>query len=164
VTYEAWERSVPAQVRNDSLGTLRAYRLSLYAAHLGMSDAAELVRDRRTSVVARQLVDALCSIGANLTEGHGRGTGPDRGRLLEYALGSARESRHWYCVVIPVLGRARVESRLELLTEIVRLAVGLLRRTRRRSIRQESAREDAAGTGGSRNRRGSSAASGQELT
>ncbi len=38
------------------------------------------------------------SIRANIAEGYSRGTGKDRARFYEYALGSARESRDWYFI------------------------------------------------------------------
>jgi four helix bundle protein len=43
-----------------------------------------------------QLYEAVGSVSANLAEGYSRGTGKDRARFYEYALGSARESRDWY--------------------------------------------------------------------
>jgi four helix bundle protein len=41
---------------------------------------------------ARQLRDAVASVGANIREGFGRGTGRDRDRPLEIARGEAEEA------------------------------------------------------------------------
>ena len=94
--YEEWEEAVPEEIKADSLWKMAAYRMALFAADLGWSDAGRLLKDRRTLGVSDQLYRALGSISANLAEGYSRGTGKDRARFYEYALGSARESRDWY--------------------------------------------------------------------
>lgn len=45
--------------------------------------------------VGRQLVRAADSIGANIAEGYGRGTGPDNRRFIRTARGSLNETQHW---------------------------------------------------------------------
>ena len=112
--YDMWETSLPDPIKTDPLWRQRAYRLALFAAHLGWEDATRLARDLRTRGLADQLLRAVGSIGANIAEGYSRGTGADRARLYEYALGSARESRHWYCTVVPVLGSRVVRTRVDL--------------------------------------------------
>ncbi len=91
--YEVWERTVPEGIKGDAVWKLRVYRLSLFAADLGWEDVCKLVRDRRTVGLADQLYRAIGSISANIVEGFSRGSGRDRARFYEYALGSARESR-----------------------------------------------------------------------
>jgi len=91
--YEVWERTVPEGIKGDAVWNLRVYRLSLFAADLGWEDVCKLVRDRRTVGLADQLYRAIGSISANIVEGFSRGSGRDRARFYEYALGSARESR-----------------------------------------------------------------------
>ena len=105
-SYEAWLASVPAEITGDSLWKMKAYRLALFAADLGWHDVTKLMRDKRTQDLANQLYRALGSIGANLAEGYSRGTGRDRARFYEYALGSARENRTWYFNGRHVLGEA----------------------------------------------------------
>jgi len=51
--------------------------------------------------VARQMVRAADSIGANIAEGVGRGTHADNKRFVRMARGSLNETKHWlrraYC-------------------------------------------------------------------
>ncbi|HIE25796.1 TPA: four helix bundle protein, partial [Candidatus Poribacteria bacterium] len=91
--YEEWEKSVPEAIRADLLWKVTVYRLALFLADLGWYDVTKLMRDRRTIVLSEQLYEALGSISANIAEGYSCGTGKDRARFYEYALGSARESR-----------------------------------------------------------------------
>lgn len=95
---------------------MEAYRLGLFAADVGWHDATKLIRDKRTLELSDQLYQALGSISANLAEGYSRGTGRDRARFYEYALGSARESRDWYYKGRHILGPAVTTHRLSLLT------------------------------------------------
>jgi four helix bundle protein len=119
--FEAWQAVVSAAIKGDPLWRVRAYRLALFAADIGWRDVTTLMQDRRTRDVADQLYRALGSIGANIAEGYSRGTGRDRARFYEYALGSARESRTWYHNARHVLGEDVSEHRMQLLTHIIRL-------------------------------------------
>jgi four helix bundle protein len=167
VNYQEWERGIPEEITGDSLhlstnsfalwgaeqcetGTksqscfwtstswkVKAYRLALFAADVGWHDVTRLMRDRRTAGVSDQLYRALGSIGANLAEGYSRGTGRDRARFYEYALGSARESRDWYYKGRHVLGETIVPHRLQVLTEIVRLLLTMIPQQRGRTLRED---------------------------
>jgi four helix bundle protein len=130
MTYEEREVTVPEVIRGDSLWKMTAYRLALFATDVGWHDVTRLMRDWRTLGLADQLYRALGSIGANLpalepqaqvAEGYSRGTGKDRARFYEYALGSARESRDWYYKARHVLEEAVVGHRLQLLSRITQL-------------------------------------------
>ena len=138
-SYETWLASVPAEITGDSLWKMKAYRLGLFAADLGWHDVTKLMRDKRTQDLANQLYRALGSIGANLAEGYSRGTGRDRARFYEYALGSARESRTWYFNGRHVLGEAITTHRLKLLTEIIRLILAMVPQQRGGLIREKRA-------------------------
>jgi four helix bundle protein len=81
----------------------------LFLNDLGWRDTARLVRERRTIGLYDQLYRAAESISANLDEGYSRGTGRDRARFYEYALGSARESRDW-CLSASRPGRSRLPA------------------------------------------------------
>ena len=136
-SYEGWLESVPAVLKEDSLWKMEAYRLALFAADIGWFDVTKLMRDRRTLGLANQLYEALGSMGANLSEGYSRGTGRDRARFYEYALGSARESRTWYYGGRHVLGESVVAHRLRLLTKIIRLVLKMVPQQRGSAIREQ---------------------------
>jgi four helix bundle protein len=126
MTYETWAKTVPAQITQDSLWKMEAYRLALFAADLGWHDVTRLVGDKRTLDVASQLYRALGSIEANISEGYSRGSGKDRARFYEYALGSARESRGWYYKGRHVLAEPVTAHRLQLLTQIICLLLAMV--------------------------------------
>ena len=88
--------------------------------------------------VAGQLYDAAGSVGANISEGYSRGTGRDRARFYEYALGSARECRHWYHQSRHALGDEIFQHRLGILTQIIRLLLRMVPQQRQANIREET--------------------------
>ena len=139
VEYEEWEKTVPESIRGDSLWRMVAYRLALYAADESWPDVTVLFHDRRTTGLADQLYRALGSVSANLAEGYSRGTGADRARFYEYALGSARESRDWYYKARHVLDAPLVERRLNLLTRIIQLVLTMVPQQRGRTLREDTA-------------------------
>ena len=57
-------------------------------------------------------------------------------RYYEYALGSARESRHWYVNAEPILGKHVVAHRLHILSEIIKLLITIVPVERSRSIKE----------------------------
>ena len=130
-----WEASVPKQIREDSLWRMESYRLGLFLAELAMRDARNLLADRRTIAIADQLVRAAGNISSNWSEGYSRGTGKDRARFYEYALGSAREARDWYYKSHEVLKPEVIVHRIDLSTQIVRLTLKMVSNERRRNFR-----------------------------
>jgi four helix bundle protein len=126
MNYEMWAKTVPAAITGDSLWKMEAYRLALFAADLGWRDVTKLTGDRRTLDLAGQLYRAVGSIEANISEGYSRGSGRDRARFYEYALGSARESRGWYYKGRHVLGDHVTEHRLGLFTQIICLLLAMV--------------------------------------
>jgi len=129
---------VPRAITGDTLWRVEAYRLALFAADVGWKDVTRLAQDQRTRALADQLYRALGSISANIAEGYSRGTGRDRARFYEYALGSARESRDWYYKARHVLDEAVIEHRLSLQTQIIRLLLTMIPDQRQRTLRDES--------------------------
>jgi four helix bundle protein len=83
----------------------------------------ELDRRHLWAHVARQLIRAVGSIAANIAEDYSRSSGADRARLLEYALGSARESVVWYVAALDGLSAQLVEQRIAILVELRRLLI-----------------------------------------
>jgi four helix bundle protein len=136
LTFEEWASKVPDEITADSLWRVEAYRLALFACELGWQDVTRLAQDKRTNALSNQLYRALGSISANLAEGYSRGTGKDRARFYEYALGSARESRDWYFKARPILGAKLTEARIVLLTQVTRLLLTMTYNQRGRSLRE----------------------------
>ena len=136
MNYEEWEKLIPTEITNDSLWKIKAYRLGLFVADVGWHDATKLMRDKRTLELSNQLYRALGSISANLAEGYSRGTGKDRARFYEYALGSAREGRDWYYKGRHILGPAVTAHRLSLLTHIIRLLLTIVPEQRQGVLRE----------------------------
>ncbi len=135
--FESWQRAVPEAITHDALWKMKVYRLALFASDIGWSDVTKLTGDRRTLAVADQLFRALGSEGANIAEGYSRGSGKDRVRFYEYALGSARESRDWYFMARHVLGDKVTSHRLSLQSEIIRLLLTMIPEQRTISFRED---------------------------
>jgi hypothetical protein len=91
MNYNEWLNSVPADIKNDSLWKMEAYRLGLFASDLGWYDVTKLLADKRTIGLSSQLYEALGSISANISEGYSRGTG--RGERNFTNMLSARPGR-----------------------------------------------------------------------
>ena len=126
-----WETQVPAEIKGGTLWKVVAYRYALLAGDLGWEDMNKLRKDKRTIDLSDQLYRAVGSTGANIAEGYSRGTGRDRARFYEYALGSARESRDWYYKARHILGDKIVQHRISLLTEIIRLLLTMVPQQRK---------------------------------
>ena len=137
MNYKEWERSVPQEITGDSLWKMEAYRMGLFVADVGWHDVTKLMGDKRALDLSDQLYRALGSISANLAEGYSRGTGKDRARFYEYALGSARESRDWYYKSRHILGETVTRHRLKLLTQIIRLLLTMIPQQRGRILREQ---------------------------
>jgi four helix bundle protein len=131
VTFEQWEQDVPAVIRGDALWKMEAYRLGLFAADLAWKDSAKLMREIRTRSTADQIFRAVGNISSNIAEGYSRGTGRDRSRFYEYALGSARETRDWYYKARHVLGVHVSTHRMELMTQLSKLLIRMCSNERR---------------------------------
>jgi four helix bundle protein len=139
-SYAEWEAAVPAEIRGDSVWQVRAYRFALFLADLAWYDAGRLMSDKRSLGIVDQLVRAVGSISANLEEGYSKGTGRDRARFYEYALGSARESRGWYYKGRHVLGELIVSHRMQRLTEVIKLLLTMVPDQRHSQLREDAPR------------------------
>jgi four helix bundle protein len=139
MNYAEWERTVPREITDDSLWKMMAYRLALFLSDICWQDVAIVLRHRQLHELADQLYRATGSISSNLAEGYSRGTGADRARFYEYALGSARESRDWYFKARHVLNPEVIAHRLQFLAEIIRLLLTMVPQQRGRVLRDEAA-------------------------
>lgn len=137
MNYEEWQETVPEETRSDSLRKMAAYRLALFMGDLAWQDVVRLAQDRRMLALSDQLYRASGSIGANLAEGYSRGTGRDRARFYEYALVSARETRHWYYEARHVLGPEVTQHRLQLVTRVIQLILVMTPQQRGRALHEE---------------------------
>jgi four helix bundle protein len=142
MTYQEWEREVSQFIREDSLWRVEAYRLALFLSDLAWTDVSRLVEDRRTVAIADQLYRAVGKISSNIGEGYSRGTGKDRARFYEYALGSAREARDWYYKGRCVLSDKVPDHRMDLASQIIRLTLTMVSRERRSNRRVSVTMED----------------------
>jgi four helix bundle protein len=124
----AWERRQLACERGDPLWGLVAYRMSRMALDLVRQDLrgapARVEKEARD-----QLVTAVASISANIAEGYSRPTGADRARFFSYALGSIRESIVWYTSLGDALSERSMLDRVELLSRIRKITLGMLKAT-----------------------------------
>ena len=139
MNYQEWELDVPQTIKADALWKMSVYRYSLFLGDLSWRDVSKLQKDRRMFRLSDQLYRAIGSIGANIAEGYSRGTGKDRARFYEYALGSARESRDWYYKARHLLGNEVIEHRFDLLENIIRLLLTMIPQERGKMIREENA-------------------------
>lgn len=138
MNYDDWVKSVPVAITGDSLWKVETYRLALFAGDVGWHDVTKLFKDARTWGLADQLFRALGSVGANIAEGYSRGSGKDRARFYEYALGSARESRTWYFNGRHVLTEPVTSHRMSLLTQMIRLLLAMVPDQRGAVLHEES--------------------------
>ena len=144
MNFSDWQNQVPSSIREDTLWDIEAYRLSLFASDVSWRDASTLRDEQRTQSLSDQLYRAVGSISSNVAEGYSRGTGKDRARFYEYALGSARESRDWYYKGRFVLGEAVVQHRLDLMTQIIRLLLVMVPDQRGGEIRESPSTYEAS--------------------
>ena len=139
MTYDEWEKQVPAAITNDTLWRVQAYRLALFLADLAWYDVCKLVKVPQTVSLSDQLYRSAGSISANIGEGYSRASGKDQARFYEYALGSAREARGWYFKGRHVLGAKVSEHRINFLARIIQLLLRMIPDARGKYIREESA-------------------------
>ena len=64
-------------------------------------------------------------------------------RFFEYALGSAREARHWYRLVEAVVGKETVALRCDVLSHIARILLVAIPSERQRLVRQISTQQSS---------------------
>ena len=124
---------VTYETANDPLFRMRAYRLAVELLEVAWQDAKTLSDHTVTERMSGQLYAAVSSIGSNIGEGYSRSSGKDRARVFEFALGSVRESIHWYRASRPVLGET-ILARLNILEELRRLLLAIIPRERGRPM------------------------------
>ena len=138
MNYAEWKERVPSVIREDSLWTVEAYRLSLFLADISWKDAKKLSKDNCTRSLSDQLYRSVGSISANIEEGYSKQSSKDRARFYEYALGSARESRGWFYKGRHVLKEEVCNHRMEITTQVIRLLIKMVPDQRGYKIKEDS--------------------------
>ena len=131
-----YSRGGSAEQPNDPLWRVSAYRLAIEIADQAWRDSEKLGAQHHTRSLADQLYRAVGSIAANLAEGYSRSSGKDRVRMLEYALGSARECKVWYHLSRHMLDPNEVSQRQIHLDRICQLLLATIPQERSRIIRK----------------------------
>jgi four helix bundle protein len=126
----AWEREQPDAITKDPIWTLNCYRESLFLVDVAREDMIKVAHNASLTEAKGQLLTSVTSIAANIAEGYGRLTTPDRAKFLSYALGSAREAITWYRALATSTGDPQISDRIERLSRIRRMLIGLLKRAR----------------------------------
>ena len=125
--FKEWERTASPALRADPLWTLHSYRVAMFAMDRAVADIAVAHKRGADPLLCDQLTRALASVAANIAEGFGRPTATDRGRFIGYAIGSVREGISWYLALAPFLPPAKLDERLNSLSELRRLLLGYAR-------------------------------------
>lgn len=136
VTFQEWQETMPAEIIQDAVWQMEAYRLAASLSDLNWYDLVKLCHHPLTQALCDQLMRSAGSVAANIVEGYSRSSHRDKARFYEYALGSARESREWYLRGQHVLGSAVTQHRIQLLTQIIRLLLVMIPRQRAKTLRE----------------------------
>jgi len=72
------------------------------------------------NTVGAQIVRSVDSIGANLTEGSGRGSDPDYKRFIRISRGSFYETRHWLRRAFKrkLLSKSQIDTLIPIIEEL----------------------------------------------
>ena len=112
------------------LGRVKAYQIASELRRSAWDDSTLMLHDPRLQDVARQLVRAVGSISANISEGYSRQARAERIRFYEYALGSAYEASEWYESAERVLEADVLGDRFASLLSLKRLLLTMIRNER----------------------------------
>lgn len=124
LSFQEWQAIAPKRLREDPLWSSTYYQLAMYLYDLVWLDCADLRQDFRGREIVQQLIRSAGGVCANLEEAYGRGVGTaDYIRIMRIALGEARETQGWYLRARHVLQPEVVESRLQIIVQIITLLV-----------------------------------------
>ena len=125
-----------------------AYRKANELFALVVSDMRLIQKDPLCFKLVSQQIGSADSIGANIEEGHGRLSRAEYIRFLDFARGSARETRGRYLRMKPWLGDVVIQ-RVGLIDEIIGILTTTIERLRAESaavkgpcVREEEASYD----------------------
>jgi four helix bundle protein len=113
-----------------SLEEFGAYRKARELFDLVIADMNSVRREPLCFKLVSQQVGSADSICANIEEGHGRLSRPEYVRFLDFARGSARETRGRYLRMTCWLGNDIVRQRTALADEIIGILTATIERLR----------------------------------
>jgi four helix bundle protein len=122
--FRAWEARATDSQRGDPVWRFRTYRVALFMLDRAGRDARALQNRHAMPFQTDQLLRAVASVGANVSEGLDRQSAAERSRFFGMALGSLRESMLWYQAVADELPDEIAGVRIEQLTELRKLLIG----------------------------------------
>lgn len=113
-----------------SLEEFGAYRKARELFDLVVADMELLQREPLCFKLVSQQIGSADSICANIEEGHGRLSRPEYVRFLDFARGSARETRGRYLRMTCWLGEDVIRERTALADEIIGILTATIERLR----------------------------------
>jgi four helix bundle protein len=113
-----------------SLEEFGAYRKARELFDLVVADMNRVRREPLCFKLVSQQIGSADSICANIEEGHGRLSRPEYVRFLDFARGSARETRGRYLRMTSWLGEDVVRQRTALAYEIIGILTATIERLR----------------------------------
>jgi four helix bundle protein len=128
-----------------SLEEFGAYRKAKELFDFVVADMERLRREPLCFKLVSQQIGSADSICANIEEGHGRLSRPEYVRFLDFARGSARETRGRYLRMTSWLGDDLARQRIALADEILGILTATIERLRSQPNQnpKERVREEA---------------------
>jgi four helix bundle protein len=113
-----------------ALSRVKAYQIACDLRRSAWDDSTVMLGDARLHDVARQMIRAVGSVAANISEGYSRRSRAERIRFYEYALGSAYEASEWYESAERVLEAVALRDRFANLRSLKRLLLAMIQNER----------------------------------
>ena len=132
-----------------SLEEFGGYHKARVLFDLVVADMKLVQREPLCFKLVSQQIGSADSICANIEEGHGRLSRPENVRFLDFARGSARETRGRYLRMVHWLGDNVVQQRTTLADEIIGVLTATIERLRAQPASTSAGmlREEATGYG-----------------